>query len=171
MHEQTQRDTAVRVPTEQVRRPFLSTHPAMAAAQREFARLSATLVQCAKDLRVPGFEPKTEVRLSPQRCILQFGHVAATIAWLKQGESVADGQLLVVVWRGTVAPTGAHQFERPETRRAAAATPVWEGSYIPEADSEATWTWQPQKAESPRCSSAELAAICAAELHRAYLDA
>ena len=170
MRDRTTEDSTTQAP-DPFRRPFLATHLALAASQREYARLSAALVQHAKALRADGVEADPEVRQSPQRCIVQLGHVAATIAWLPSAESVAEGQLLVVVWRGTVARSGAQQFERPAARPVAAATSVWECSYSPCAESEATWSWQPQLDEAARCSSTELAARCAAELHRAYLAA
>ncbi|HYD53267.1 MAG TPA: hypothetical protein VEA99_11590 [Gemmatimonadaceae bacterium] len=156
---------------EPYRRPYLATHPALAAAQREFSRLSADLVRQAQALAAVGIEDKPDVRQSPQRCILQLGPVAATLTWLRSADSAADGQLLVVVWRGNIARPGVHQFERPrQGPLAAAATALWEGVYVATADNEASWRWQPQAVDSASCSSAELAAICAAELHRAHVE-
>ena len=48
------------------------------------------------------------VRRSPARCLVQLGPVALTVAWLQRAQgTVADGELLVVVWRGEVARADA----------------------------------------------------------------
>ena len=75
------RDTAART-------SFLSSHRAQAVCTREFARLSEGLVAATKVLAVQtSIEPPT-VRLSPDRCIVQLGPVALTVAWLRNGTDV-----------------------------------------------------------------------------------
>jgi hypothetical protein len=123
-------------------------------------------------LQGPTAEEKPTVRRSPERCIVQVGPVALTLAWLRGNlDSVAEGELLVIVWRGEVAPRQRHQPERPGTGPAPlGATPLWEQVLTPFGDSEATWTWQPIDDEIGRCSSTELAARCVGRLGAAYLD-
>src|SRR5213083_2550684 len=85
--------------------PFLSTPRALAACGREFARLcegiadevGASLGEAAPD--------KVVLRQSPERCIVQVGPAALTVAWLRNNrDSVAEGELLIILWRGQVAP-------------------------------------------------------------------
>lgn len=152
------------------RRPYLSTHPAVAAAQREFTRLGDELVRHVAALGEPE-GVKAEVRRSPSRCIVQLGPVAATVAWLRGADSVTESQLMLVVWRGRVAPSATHQFERPVARPEAVATAVWEGAYVADAESEATWGWQSQLADASRCTSGELVARCLEKLRLEWQQA
>jgi hypothetical protein len=152
--------------------PFLASHRALAACTRELARLSDEVLSGVAALLGPMAEKKPIVRRSPDRCIVQLGPVALTVAWLRGNhDSVADGELLVIVWRGAVAPRQRHQPERPATGPAPlGATPLWEQVLTPVADGEETWAWQPHDDEVGRCSSAELAARCVGRLGAAYLE-
>jgi hypothetical protein len=153
--------------------PFLASHRAFTVCTRELARLGDEVVRGVAGL--PGAAPteKPTVRRSPERCIVQLGPVALTIAWLRGShDAVAAGELLVIVWRGAVAPRPRLQPERPATGPAPlGATPLWEQVLTPKGDSEETWAWQPQDDEPiGRCSSAELAARCVGRLRAAYME-
>lgn len=150
--------------------PFLSSHRALAVCTREFASLSDEVVRGVSALRGAAAEKPT-VRRSPDRCIVQLGPVALTLAWLRANhDAVAEGELLVIVWRGTVAPRNEHRPERPSTGQVPlAATPLWEQVLTATGESEAAWGWQPQgDDEIGCCSSAQLAARCVARLDAAY---
>jgi hypothetical protein len=154
------------------RQSFLGSHRALAACARELGRLSDEVVHGVAALPSAHVEHKATVRQSPSRCIVQLGPVALTLAWLRSSnDSVATGELLVIVWRGAVAPARKHQPERPHVGPAPlAATALWEQVLTAVADSEATWSWQPRDTELVRCSSTELAARCVGQLCAAYLD-
>ena len=99
--------------------------------------------------------------------------MALTIGWLRSShDSVAAGELLVIVWHGAVAPRTRHQPERPAAGPAAVgATPLWEQVLTAAGDSEETWLWQPQHGDrTGQCSSAELAARAVGRLRAAYLE-
>ena len=153
--------------------PFLASHRALAVCTRELARLADEVVRGVAAL--PGAAPtdKATVRRSPDRCIVQLGPVALTIAWLRGSyDAVAAGELLVIVWRGAVAPRQRHQPERPATGPAPlGATPLWEQVLTPVGESEETWAWQPKDDDRVgQWSSAELGARCVARLRAAYLE-
>jgi hypothetical protein len=142
------------------RGPFLASHGALAVCTRELARLSDEIVTGVAELSGATVEHKAVVRLSPDRCIVQLGPVALTLAWLRSSQSsVATGELLVIVWRGVVAPHRTYAPERPDKRPAPLpATALWEQVLTAVGDSEAEWAWQPRHCEAERCSSTELAA-------------
>jgi hypothetical protein len=153
--------------------PFLTSHRALAVCSRELARLSDEVSRGVAALGGAMAEEKATVRRSPDRCIVQLGPVALTIAWLRSThDSVAEGELLVIVWRGAVAPRHLQEPERKAVRTAPlAATPLWEQVLSAVGDSEATWAWQPRgDDEIERCSSTELAARCVGRLRAAYLE-
>jgi hypothetical protein len=153
--------------------PFLTSPRALAVCTRELARLSDEIGRGVSALRGPVAEEKAVVRRSPGRCIVQLGPVALTLAWLRgTHDSVAEGELLVIVWRGTVAPRHLQEPERPAMRTAPlAATPLWEQVLTAVGDSEETWAWQPSDDDAiERCSSTELAMQCVARLRAAYLE-
>jgi len=105
-------------------------------------------------------EEEPELRQTPERCIVQIGPAALTMAWLRGPlDSLADGRLLVIAWQGTIA---RRRFtERPERlnapRAVQTAVSIWEESFLASADDEATWKWQSEGDASQRYSSAELA--------------
>ena len=99
----------------QDRRPFIESHRALAVRTREFERLIDGVVRGASTVRGPAApgEDVAVVRRAPDRCVVQLGPVALTIAWLRSTiDSVAEGQLLVIVWRGVIAPTGPYAPDR-----------------------------------------------------------
>ncbi len=153
-------------------RPFLSTHRAHAACARELVRLTDEVVRLVAALGGPTQTEKVTVRRSPDRCIVQLGPVALTVGWiLSNNDAIAQGELLIIVWRGVVAPRREHNPERPSKGPAPlAATPLWEQVLAAVGDSEQTWTWHLQGDETGWCSSSDLAARCVSRLHAAYLD-
>ena len=139
---------------------------------RELARLSDDIVRGVAALSGTTVEHKAVVRQWPDRCIVQLGPVALTLAWLRSShDSVATGELLAIVWRGAVAPRRTYEPERPDKRPAPLpATPLWEQVLTAVGDSEASWGWLPHHAAAGRCSSTELAASCVERLRVAYLE-
>ncbi len=127
--------------------PFLWSHRAHAVCTREFARLTGHLAGGFAQRHAGGLGPKPVVRQAPNRFIVQVGTVALTLAWLRTTlDHVGDGELLAIVWSGTVAQRGD---PIPERRAAAVtSTPVnlWEDTLKPDADQEATWAWSSRNA-------------------------
>jgi hypothetical protein len=164
-------DTADRIDP----RPFLSSHRALAVRGREFERLSAAAVSGVAALHALAAEPgeKPVVRRSPDRCLVQFGPVALTVAWLRHTlDTVAEGELLVIVWRGMIAPNG--RFGSDLTTSACtpvrSATVLWEEAFRASATDEASWTWRPTNADIGGYCSAELAERCVERLRLAYAE-
>jgi hypothetical protein len=153
------------------RQSFLDSHRALSACARELTRLTEEIAVGVEALSDVAVDHKAVVRQSPDRCIVQLGPVALTLAWLRGGlESVAAGELLVIVWRGAVAPRTQHQPERPSARRLPLpATPLWEQVLTAVADNESSWGWQSIRADVGPYSSSELAARCVERLRAAYV--
>jgi hypothetical protein len=104
-------------------------------------------------------EDEPELRLTPERCIVQVGPVALTIAWLRGPlDSLTDGRLLIIAWRGTIARRRFNEL--PERRSAPPATQtavgVWEEVFVASAD-EHVWEWKSEAEGGRRYGSAELA--------------
>lgn len=154
------------------KRPFLTSFRAYAACTRELARLGDEVVRGVTSLGPTIQDKKATVRRSPDRCIVQLGPVALTLAWLcGSQDAIASGELLVIVWRGAVAPRKEHNYERPTKGPAPlGATPLWEQVLAVGADSEETWLWYPHGDELGGCSSSELALRCLGHLRTAYLE-
>jgi hypothetical protein len=153
--------------------PFLASHRALGPCARELARLSDEVVRGVAALTGATAADRVTVRRSPDRCIVQLGPVALTIAWLRGShDAVAAGELLAIVWRGTVAPRHRQQPERPTASAVPiGATPLWEEVLTAAGDSEETWSWQADGEDGMgRCSSTELAARCVGRLRAAYLE-
>jgi hypothetical protein len=153
-------------------RPFLTSPRAHAACTRELGRLGDEVVRRLAALGGATQDEKATVRRSPDRCIVQFGPVALTFAWLcGNRDSIASGELLVIVWRGTVAPRKDHNPERPSKGPApVGATPLWEQVLVAIGESEQSWGWYAKGDEIEGCSSIELAARCVSRLRAAYLE-
>ena len=168
----------------QDRPSFVASHRALAVCTREFGRLTNEVALGLTALHVAGELEKAIVVQSPGRCIVQVGPVALTIAWLRSRlDVVADGELLVVVWHGAVAPPAARFRERvlkgptsPATGTGPTAEALWEEVFAVHADSEESWRWQPTKAstaaDAPSTSytSAALAARGVERLRLAYAE-
>ncbi|HXE59973.1 MAG TPA: hypothetical protein VN607_04680 [Gemmatimonadaceae bacterium] len=149
---------------------FLATHRALSVCTRELELLAVSVVRGVAALTNAGLEEKSKERLSPGRCIVQLGPVALTITWLRSTiDSVADGDLLAIVWRGSVAPKGEHLPERMTTRHAPlAVTSLWEEVFVAAGTDQATWAWQLKGDSTTSYSSVDLAAQCVDRLRAAY---
>jgi hypothetical protein len=149
---------------------YLASHRSLAACQRELTRLTTILTQEVNAIADREGETST-IRRTPDRCILQLGPVAITVAWLRTTvDSVADGRLLVMVWRGTIAGRGKFTPERPSTMPVSgSATIEWQDTLSAEAASEETWLWKSETTGIANATSVALAELCMAKL-RAALD-
>jgi hypothetical protein len=150
---------------------YAASYRANSACARELTRLHDAVAD-GLAAWCGGTDEKPVVRRSPARCLVQVGPVALTLAWLQSGHgTVADGELLVVVWRGSVAvasrsPRG---FERAGDRAGAScATSLWEQVYMVDASSEEAWGWAPVGGDA--LSSVALADQCVERLRAAYAE-
>lgn len=157
---------------ELARERFLTSHRAIAACAREFGQLAQEVSERAGDLRQEvQIEEEPEIRLTPERCIVQVGPVAITIAWLRGPmDSLLDGRLMIIAWRGTI---GRRRFQEMPVRRGTAPTQtavsIWEEVYVASAD-EHSWEWQSETDASQRFGSAELAQRAVARLRAAIVS-
>ena len=153
---------------------YTSSFRANAACARELARLYDEIAESLTDGRIPADAKITEepvVRRSPARCLVQLGPVALTVAWLQRAQgTVADGELLVVVWRGEVAVRTPQGFERAHQHSGAtSATALWETVLTVSAQSETQWGWAPPGG-GDALSSAALARRCVDRLRAAHAE-
>jgi hypothetical protein len=154
---------------------YTGSYRANAACTRELARLHEEIADSLTDARVPAdakVPDEPVVRRSPARCLVQLGPVALTVAWLQRAQgTVADGELLVVVWRGEVAVRTPQGFERAHQHSgASSATALWESVFVVSATSETDWGWTPAGAMGDALSSAALARRCVDRLRAAYAE-
>ena len=152
---------------------YASSYRANAACVRELARLHEEIAALLADGSVLADTNVTNdpvVRRSPARCLVQLGPVALTVAWLQRAQgTVADGELLVVVWRGEVAVRTPQGFERAHQHSGAtSATALWESVLVVSATSESEWGWAPAGTKGDTVSSSALAHICVERLRAAY---
>lgn len=164
-----ERAPASSLATDVDRHAFLGSHRAVSVGGREFSRLSDAIVAAARQLAPEHGADVPTSRLSPDRCIVQLGPVALTVLYIRSGTDVpAGGQLLAMVWRGTIAARGDHVPERMPARR---VTPqpvsVWEETHVVSAENEASWHWHPQSLHHCGYTSPELAARCIDQLRAA----
>jgi hypothetical protein len=136
--------------------PFLGTHRALSAATREFARLGDCLADGVATEFGQELARELRVRRSPDRCIIQIGDAAVTVAWLRDRRDTGEGELLIIHWRGIVAPAVNQQFERARETRLT-ATPLSESVFQPEATCEADWVWSSREEPARRYTSPALA--------------
>ena len=148
---------------------YTSSYRANAACVRELARLHEEIAALLTDA---GISDEPVVRRSPARCLVQLGPVALTVAWLQRAQgTVADGELLVVVWRGEVAVRTPQGFERAHQHSgASSATALWESVLVVSAENETEWGWAPAGAKGDALSSAALAHRCVERLRAAYTE-
>src|ERR1041385_347597 len=121
---------------------YLASHKSLAACQRELNRLTTALTAQGQAIADRDGHTAT-IRRSPDRCILQLGPVALTVAWLKSAmDSVAEGQLLIVVWSGTIAARGKYSPERPAKPATSTASVIWQDTLAADAEEEGKWAWR-----------------------------
>ena len=151
---------------------FLTSHRAHAACTREFGRLSDEVARLAGELHGEILDGEADVRMTPGRCIVQLGPVALTLAWLRSTlDSVAEGKLLVIAWRGTIAPGGKQIPERglgPRSPRTAVA--LWEETLVADGTSEESWEWRSESDATRAWDSAALASRCVERLRSALAE-
>jgi hypothetical protein len=166
--------------TDEVGDSFMTSHRAAAACARELARLHDAIADGLETWGVgtpragdaANLADAPVVRRTPGRCLVQVGPVALTVAWLQRGQgTVADGELLAVVWRGAVAVQTMRGFERTADRvGAGSAAPVWERVLVARAESEAAWVWAPPGVADVTLSSSALANQCIERLRAAHAE-
>lgn len=150
---------------------FLTSHRAHAAATREFGRVTAALVEALRQVARSRGEQAPDVRMAPDRCIVQLGSLALTVTHLRTASTQQPGgQVLAILWQGQIAARGDHVPERAHARVVPPPpVSVWEESYDPEAESEASWHWCPISAHERRLTSVELAGQCEAAVRTALV--
>lgn len=147
---------------------FLTTPRALSACAREFARLGDCLDEGVTASFGDVIDRKSmTVRRSPERCIIQVGHSAVTVAWIRSRRDSAEGELLIIHWHGIVAPAIHQQFERAR-ELALSAKPVRETVFVAEATSEADWMWRSREQPLDRYSSLSLSALVIERLRIEY---
>ena len=153
-------------------KPFLESHRATSVCAREVGIVSQRLVAGAAGLHEGGIADKPVSRQMPGRCIVQLGPVAITAAWICNSQAtIGQGELLVIVWRGVVAPPVDIDPERGPSRRASSsATSLWEQSFSPVGSSEDAWCWSPNGRSRDGCNSSDLATSCLERLRRAHAE-
>ncbi|HEX7977517.1 MAG TPA: hypothetical protein VF461_02885 [Gemmatimonadaceae bacterium] len=166
--------------TDEVRGNFITSHRAAAVCARELARLHDAIadglaawgVGTARAGDDASLADAPVVRRTPGRCLVQVGPVALTVAWLQRAQgTVADGELLVMVWRGAVAVQTPRGFERTGDRAgASSATPLWERVLVVAAESEKEWAWVPTGVVDVTLSSSALADQCIERLRAAHAE-
>lgn len=152
-------------------RPYIDSHRAIAACTRELAHLVRGVTYGITTLGTNGIDAKPVTRQSPGRYIVQLGPVALTITWLRGTlGTIAEGELLVAVWQGAVAPPPVSGgFERARAgQRTAPPTVLWEEVLSVAAPDEAGWRWCSPKADHAQYTSLALADLCVAQLRDAY---
>lgn len=155
-------------------RSFLSSHRALSVRVREFDRLTEAAVEGVAAFAASGVGPleRPVVRRSPDRCLIQVGLVALTLAWLRHTlGSVAEGELLVVVWRGIIASPSVNTADLTTTicTPVRSATVLWEEVLQAVAIDQPTWLWRPTDMDVGGYRSAELAGQCVERLRLAAL--
>jgi hypothetical protein len=147
---------------------YLASHKSLAACQRELTRLTTSLTAQVQAIADQEGETAT-IRRSPDRCILQLGPVALSVAWLRSTmDSVAEGQLLVMVWNGTIASRPKYSPERPGNP-ASTASIIWQDALAAEANDENSWAWRSESTGS--APTEKVADVAVAELKKALKKA
>lgn len=148
---------------------YLASHKSLAVCQRELTRLTASIsaqVQAMAD--ADGLT--ATIRRSPDRCILQLGPVALSVAWLRSTmDSVAEGELLIMTWNGTLnGTTSARAKYSPEraTKPESSASIAWQDTFTAEADDEASWGWK-SAGRAGRQTTDDVAALAIKRLREA----
>ena len=144
---------------------YLASHKSLAVCQRELTRLTAAL--SAQVQAIADTEGATAtIRRTPDRCILQLGPVALSVAWLRSTmDSVAEGQLLIMTWNGTLTSRAKYSPERPSKPESSASI-VWQDTFAADADDEATWAWR-SESRSGRHTTDDVASLSIKRLREA----
>ena len=153
-------------------RSFLSSHRALSVRLREFDRLTEAVVRdvVARSANGATTDQKPVVRRSPDRCLVQLGPVALTLAWLRHSlDSAAEGELLVIVWKGQIASNSGQASDQTTTActPVRSATVVWEEVLTAVAVDEPSWVWRPAGTDIGGFRSVELAERCVEQLQAA----
>src|SRR5215472_17094994 len=143
---------------EQQGQSFLSTLRALSVCAREFARLTDGIAELATSSFGDATEFKIAIRRTPERCIIQVGPSALTVGFIRSRRDSAEGELLVIYWRGNVAPSVRPQPERA-TQPTLSAEALSESGYVAEATSEADWMWRSRDEPMNRYTSPALAEV------------
>lgn len=143
---------------------FLGSSRSQPACGRELERLATEIARRAASVDPELAGAKAEVRRSPGRCIVQLGPVALTASWLRsRTDTVSEGRLLIVEWKGVVARGPELSFERTPARPAGPpATVVSEETLLADATSEKDWRWRAETDTTGdrALSTLDLAAQC-----------
>jgi len=143
---------------------YLASHRALGACTRQFARLADEIAAELTAIRLDDAPSIPEQRRQPDRCVLQLADAAVTLSWLRTTkDTVADGRLLVIAWRGTVVTKSSRMPERslqPMVVRADPAVAVWEETFLANATSEADWRWRREGDTSGGLDATALARRC-----------
>lgn len=152
-------------------RSFLTSPRAASACRRELDRLNDELSRRLTELQSAESLEAFNVRAALDRWIVQWGPVSLSVVWLQTArDTVSDGELLVIVWRGVAGRRLSQTPERPDIGRSPSAIALWEEVLTPIAPDEASWAWLPRGAGASGTlwSSAELATYCVQRLHSEY---
>ena len=160
------------VPRDWRNRPrFAESHRALAACGREVTRLFDETVKQLKTRHAAGEFEAPVVSQSPGRCMVQLGPVALTLTWLRSSlDVVADGQMLVMLWEGSVVRGTRRIPERAHVAKAASATTLWEDTLVVLADDEASWKWHSSAADVADTTTSGLVERCLERLVRAHAE-
>jgi hypothetical protein len=132
------------------------THKAKNAVQRSVNALLDELAPERVLRRIDQLQGEVEQHRSPNGCVLQAADCAVSVSWFpEEAKGSALGELHVIVWRGTVARSGA-------TRGKKGATIVTEVILHPLEPPEGDCLWQGD--DGMRYDTASLAARCLAML-------
>lgn len=150
-------------------RPFLGSARAQSVCTRELDRLATSVADRLAAVADLPDGATAELRRSPGRCIVQVGPVALTMSWVRGSvDTVSNGRLMVVEWRGTVGrPNSASPEQRVASRATAPAMVVHETVLVADATSERDWLWRREDADGIAFGSQELASHCVDSLLRA----
>ncbi len=152
--------------------PFLGSARAQSVCVRELDRLATSIADrlAASDDMLQG--TTAELRRSPGRCIVQVGPVALTMSWVRGNvDTVSNGRLMIVEWRGMVGrPNAASPEQRVASRASIPAKVVHETVLVADATSERDWLWRREDAEGIAFASPDLASHCVDSLLRALRD-
>lgn len=139
---------------------FLTSQRALTMINRELDALSATILKLCE---APGTLPAglaPDVRRTPDRYTVQIGPVGLSFSWIRgRSNSIADGQLLVIEWSGTLGDQQTAEAQK-------AAMPTFEHVLQPHATSPDDWHWRRTDLDLCAYTTRDLAAQCVASVVR-----